>query len=211
MSRKSISRATKSPVQGRMRTWVPGQQPPQFSWLPCVCHSTYLWHAFTKLSCRVPVCSCFHCSGSEETRGALGSPVKTGKALKCCQSPRQPFCHYQDKNVSVSCLQLLFLSKSDFKQFDSSYKILQTGLNWAFLFLCSAVPLLVLYSSRGRGGCLHPAKTNWPWRDRGSVKHGLRHEFTLMTANIFNVFSGVLKVWFYAWNSPASIMDVGLK
>lgn len=79
------------------------------------------------------------------------------------------------------------------------------------VFFYTAAPLLfVLYSSRGRTGCLHPAKTNWPCRDQRSVKHDLRHELTLMIGNIFNVFGRVLKVWFYVWNSPASVINFGL-
>lgn len=31
-----------------------------------------------------------------------------------------------------------------------------------------------------------------------------------MTGNIFNVFGRVLKVWFYVWNSPASVINFGL-
>lgn len=81
-----------------------------------------------------------------------------------------------------------------------------------FFSFYTAVPLLCpLYSSRVcKAGCLHRAKTNWSCRDRRSVKHDLRHELTLMTGNIFNVFSRVLKVWFYVWTNPASIVNVGL-
>lgn len=100
---------------------------------------------------------CFYSSGSEKTRGALGSPIKTDNALQCCQNPRQQFCHYRDKNVSVSCLQLLCLSESEFKQFDSFYlfmylyKFLHTGSNcptMIFVFCFCPSPICPLFKQR---------------------------------------------------------------
>lgn len=152
---------------------------------------------------------CFWSSrGSEKTRGALGSLVKNDKALKCCQSPRQQFCRCREKNVSVSSLQFLCLSESEFKQLDQLhlfFYLKKFFMLFQIAYHQQRLSPICLHSSRGGlQKLVDPAGT----RDLSSE---VESRFAIDDLKcIIYIFGWMLKVWFYMWSHPGFIITTGL-
>lgn len=94
---------------------------------------------------------CFCCSGSEKTRGSLGSPAKTDKGVKCCQSPRQQKRLYFTSAASKNLIHVFIYS---WKSYSYLFKLHNS---FFFFVFYTAAPLLC---PQTKAGCLQPPKTN---------------------------------------------------